>query len=75
MASVLQTLIRKPALDLDFGDRGNRGRRRRNIRWARKSLGRLAGVLLLACVAPGLVFLKFQPQWEKAIQGLIIFWQ
>jgi rhamnose transport system permease protein len=34
--------------------------------------GVLAGVLLLACVAPGLVFLKFQPQWEKAIQGLII---
>jgi rhamnose transport system permease protein len=34
--------------------------------------GVLAGVLLLACVAPALVFLKTPPQWEKAIQGLII---
>lgn len=34
--------------------------------------GVLAGVLLLACIAPALVFLKFPPQWEKAIQGAII---
>ena len=34
--------------------------------------GVLAGVLLLACIAPALVFLKMQPQWEKAIQGAII---
>lgn len=34
--------------------------------------GVLWGVLLLACVGPALVFLKFQPQWEKALQGGII---
>jgi rhamnose transport system permease protein len=34
--------------------------------------GVLAGVLLLACIAPALVFLQFPPQWEKAIQGGII---
>ena len=34
--------------------------------------GVLAGVLLLACIAPALVFLKLPPQWEKAIQGAII---
>jgi rhamnose transport system permease protein len=34
--------------------------------------GVFAGVLLLACVAPALVFLKLQPQWEKALQGSII---
>src|SRR5204863_5746314 len=34
--------------------------------------GVLAGVLLLACIAPGLVFLNLQPQWEKALQGCII---
>jgi rhamnose transport system permease protein len=34
--------------------------------------GVLAGVLLLACIAPALVFLKAPPQWEKAIQGGII---
>ncbi len=34
--------------------------------------GVLAGVLLLACIAPGLVFLKMPPQWEKAIHGAII---
>jgi rhamnose transport system permease protein len=34
--------------------------------------GVLAGVLLLACIAPALVFLKLQPQWEKALQGGII---
>ncbi|MFM7100694.1 MAG: ABC transporter permease subunit [Verrucomicrobiota bacterium] len=34
--------------------------------------GVLAGVLLLACIAPGLVFLRWPPQWEKAIQGFII---
>jgi rhamnose transport system permease protein len=34
--------------------------------------GVLAGVLLLACIAPALVFLNMPPQWEKAIQGAII---
>ena len=34
--------------------------------------GTLAGVLLLSCIAPALVFLKMPPQWEKAIQGTII---
>jgi rhamnose transport system permease protein len=34
--------------------------------------GVLAGVFLLACIAPALVFLKLQPQWEKALQGSII---
>lgn len=34
--------------------------------------GVLAGVLLLACIAPALVFLRMPPQWEKAIQGGII---
>ena len=34
--------------------------------------GVLVGVLLLACIAPALVFLKMPPQWEKAIQGAII---
>lgn len=34
--------------------------------------GVLAGVLLLACIAPALVFLQLPPQWEKAIQGGII---
>jgi rhamnose transport system permease protein len=34
--------------------------------------GVTAGVLLLACIAPALVFLKLQPQWEKALQGCII---
>ena len=34
--------------------------------------GVLAGVLLLSCIAPALVFLKLPPQWEKAIQGAII---
>ncbi len=34
--------------------------------------GVLAGVLLLGCIAPALVFLKMPPQWEKAIQGAII---
>lgn len=34
--------------------------------------GVLAGVVLLACIAPGLVFLSMPPQWEKAIQGAII---
>jgi len=32
----------------------------------------LAGVLLLACIAPALVFLHLPPQWEKALQGAII---
>jgi rhamnose transport system permease protein len=34
--------------------------------------GTLAGVLLLSCIAPTLVFLGMPPQWEKAIQGAII---
>jgi len=34
--------------------------------------GVLAGVLLLACIGPALVFLRLPPQWEKAIQGAII---
>ncbi len=34
--------------------------------------GVLAGVLLLAAIAPALVFLQMPPQWEKAIQGGII---
>ncbi|MGE5192754.1 MAG: ABC transporter permease [Deltaproteobacteria bacterium] len=34
--------------------------------------GTIAGVLLLATIGPALVFLKVQPQWERAIQGLII---
>jgi rhamnose transport system permease protein len=34
--------------------------------------GVLAGVFLLACIGPALVFLKLQPQWEKALQGCII---
>ena len=33
--------------------------------------GVLAGVLLLACIAPALVFLRLPPQWEKALQGCI----
>ncbi len=37
-----------------------------------KLWGVLAGVLLLSCIAPALVFLKAPPQWEKAIQGSII---
>jgi rhamnose transport system permease protein len=36
------------------------------------TFGTVAGVLLLATIAPALVFLKVQPQWERAIQGLII---
>jgi rhamnose transport system permease protein len=34
--------------------------------------GTIVGVLLLATIAPALVFLKVQPQWERAIHGLII---
>jgi len=34
--------------------------------------GVLAGVLLLACIGPALVFFRWPPQWEKALQGLII---
>jgi len=34
--------------------------------------GVLAGVLLLACIAPALVFVRMPAQWEKAIQGAII---
>jgi rhamnose transport system permease protein len=35
-------------------------------------LGSLVGVALLGSIGPALVFLGTQPQWEKAIQGLII---
>jgi rhamnose transport system permease protein len=35
-------------------------------------VGTLLGVLLLATVRPGLIFLDVPAQWEKAIQGLII---
>jgi rhamnose transport system permease protein len=34
--------------------------------------GTAIGVLLLATIGPALVFLKVQPQWERAIQGLVI---
>ena len=34
--------------------------------------GTLAGVLLLAVIGPGLVFLGVPPQWERVLQGLII---
>ena len=37
-----------------------------------KLWGVLVGMVLLACIAPALVFLKLQPQWEKALQGSII---
>lgn len=37
-----------------------------------KLWGVLAGALLLSSIAPALVFLRLQPQWEKALQGLII---
>ena len=37
-----------------------------------KLWGVLAGVLLLACIPTALVFLNLPPQWEKAVQGLII---
>jgi rhamnose transport system permease protein len=36
------------------------------------ALGSLIGVALLGSIASALVFLGIQPQWEKAIQGLII---
>ncbi len=35
-------------------------------------LGTLLGVILLGLIGPALVFLHIQPQWEKALQGLII---
>ena len=34
--------------------------------------GTIVGVLLLATIGPALVFLKVEPQWERAIQGTII---
>jgi rhamnose transport system permease protein len=34
--------------------------------------GTLVGVLLLGAIVPALVFLQITPQWERAIQGLII---
>ena len=36
------------------------------------ALGVLAGVALLASIGPALVFLKFPPQWERALQGAVI---
>ena len=35
-------------------------------------IGTLIGVALLGTIGPALVFLGFEPQWEKAVQGLII---
>ncbi|GAC1465033.1 MAG: hypothetical protein NVSMB9_04260 [Isosphaeraceae bacterium] len=35
-------------------------------------VGSLLGVLLLGSVAPALVFLGVEAQWEKAVQGLVI---
>ncbi len=35
-------------------------------------LGSLLGVLLLGMIGPALTFLHVEPQWEKAIQGLVI---
>lgn len=35
-------------------------------------IGTFVGVALLGSIGPALVFLGTQPQWEKAIQGLII---
>jgi rhamnose transport system permease protein len=35
-------------------------------------LGSLIGVLLLGSIAPALVFVGIEPQWEKAIQGAVI---
>lgn len=35
-------------------------------------IGAVLGLLLLACVAPALTHLHFQPYWEKPIQGLVI---
>lgn len=35
-------------------------------------LGALIGVALLGIIGPALVFLRIEPQWEKAIQGMII---
>ncbi len=34
--------------------------------------GTLLGVILLGLIGPALVFLHIQPQWEKALQGIII---
>jgi rhamnose transport system permease protein len=34
--------------------------------------GTVFGVLLLATIGPALVYLRVQPQWEKALQGIII---
>ena len=35
-------------------------------------IGTLIGVALLGSIGPALVYLETKPQWEKAIQGLII---
>jgi rhamnose transport system permease protein len=34
--------------------------------------GSLIGVALLGSIGPALVFLGTEPQWEKAVQGMII---
>ncbi|MFN0054014.1 MAG: ABC transporter permease [Planctomycetales bacterium] len=35
-------------------------------------VGTLIGVLLLATIGPALVFLQVAPQWERALQGVVI---
>jgi rhamnose transport system permease protein len=35
-------------------------------------IGALIGVALLGSIGPALVFLGTEPQWEKAVQGMII---
>jgi rhamnose transport system permease protein len=35
-------------------------------------IGAAIGVALLGTIGPALVFLRIEPQWEKAVQGLII---
>lgn len=35
-------------------------------------VGTLFGVLLLSTIGPALIFLQVQPQWERAIQGVVI---
>lgn len=35
-------------------------------------LGTVLGVLLMATIGPALVFLHVEPQWERALQGLVI---
>jgi rhamnose transport system permease protein len=35
-------------------------------------VGTVLGVLLLSTISPALVFLRIQPEWERAIQGAVI---